>query len=111
MSSIAATLREEIRRLAHKEVKVQFGSVKQGVSWCRQEITAMRKMLLQQDRKLRYLTQQMQQQRQPQAEENPLEGIRFSARSVKAQRRRLGLSAADYGKLVGVTGLTQSPKT
>src|SRR6185295_12078560 len=32
--------------------------------------------------------------------------LRFSARSVKAQRRRTGLSAADYAKLVGVSGLT-----
>jgi DNA-binding transcriptional regulator YiaG len=34
------------------------------------------------------------------------DGVRFSARSVKAQRARLGLSAADYAKLVGVTQLT-----
>jgi DNA-binding transcriptional regulator YiaG len=35
-----------------------------------------------------------------------LEGVRFSARSVKAQRARVKLSAANYGKLVGVSGLT-----
>ena len=35
-----------------------------------------------------------------------MESVRFSARSVKVQRQRLGLSAADYGKLVGVSGLT-----
>ena len=34
------------------------------------------------------------------------EGVRFSARSVKAQRKRLGLSAADYARLVGVASLT-----
>ena len=38
--------------------------------------------------------------------EDPLAGIRFSAKSVRSQRERLGLSAADYGKLVGVSGLT-----
>ena len=48
----------------------------------------------------------MQQQEQPQAEADEMEGMRFSARSVKAQRQRLGLSAADYGKLLGVSGLT-----
>jgi DNA-binding transcriptional regulator YiaG len=42
----------------------------------------------------------------PTTEEEPLEGVRFSARSVRAQRRRLGLSAADYGRLVGVSALT-----
>jgi DNA-binding transcriptional regulator YiaG len=31
---------------------------------------------------------------------------RFSARSVKAQRQRAGLSAADYAKLIGVSSLT-----
>jgi DNA-binding transcriptional regulator YiaG len=33
-------------------------------------------------------------------------GTRFSSRSVKAQRRRTGLSAADYAKLLGVSPLT-----
>jgi DNA-binding transcriptional regulator YiaG len=33
-------------------------------------------------------------------------GVRFSARSAKAQRRRTGLSAADYARLVGVSPLT-----
>ena len=33
-------------------------------------------------------------------------GFRFSARSVKAHRTRLGLSAADYAKLVGVSPVT-----
>jgi DNA-binding transcriptional regulator YiaG len=47
-----------------------------------------------------------QQQGQPSKDEELVESIRFSARSVKAQRNRLGLSAADYGKLVGVSGLT-----
>jgi len=31
---------------------------------------------------------------------------RFSVRSVVAQRKRLGLSAADFGKLLGVSGAT-----
>lgn len=33
-------------------------------------------------------------------------GFRFSARGVKAQRARLGLSAKTFGRLVGVAGLT-----
>jgi DNA-binding transcriptional regulator YiaG len=39
-------------------------------------------------------------------ENDPLAGLRFSARSVCSQRRRLRLSAEDYGKLIGVSGLT-----
>ena len=36
----------------------------------------------------------------------PHEGPRFSPKWVSAHRAKLGLSAADYGRLVGVTGLT-----
>ena len=32
------------------------------------------------------------------------EGVRFTAKGLRSQRKRLALSAADYGKLVGVTG-------
>ena len=66
----------------------------------------MKRILGQQEREIKLLRKQTRQQDQPQAEEEPLESVRFSARSVKAQRNRLGLSAADYGKLVGVSGLT-----
>jgi DNA-binding transcriptional regulator YiaG len=41
-----------------------------------------------------------------QSAEEPTNGVRFSARSVKAQRKRLGLSAEKYAKLVGVSSLT-----
>jgi DNA-binding transcriptional regulator YiaG len=34
------------------------------------------------------------------------EGVRFSAKGVRAHRQRLGLSAKNYGRLVGVSGLT-----
>ena len=89
MPNIAATLKEEIRRLAEKEAKVF--------------VTKLKRSLSQQEREIKPLKKQ---QGQTPKEEEPLEGIRFSARSVKAQRSRLGLSAADYGKLVGVSGLT-----
>jgi len=38
--------------------------------------------------------------------EGAIEKVRYSAASVKAQRKRLGLSAEAFGKLVGVTGHT-----
>ena len=49
----------------------------------------------QQEKKISFLEAQEQKRlEQPQATEESAEGIRFSARSVKAQRERLGLSAA-----------------
>jgi DNA-binding transcriptional regulator YiaG len=106
MPNIAAVLKEEIRRLAKKEVKAQVGATKQAVAKYRSDIAKLKRVLSQQEREIKLLQRQQGQQGQPQAEEEPLESVRFSARSVKAQRSRLGLSAADYGKLVGVSGLT-----
>jgi DNA-binding transcriptional regulator YiaG len=64
-------------------------------------------MLNKQEKNLARLKKQISEQReQPRSAEEPLEGVRFSARSVRAQRRRLNLSAADYGRLVGVSALT-----
>jgi DNA-binding transcriptional regulator YiaG len=105
MPNIAGVLKEEIRRLAKKEVKAQIGSTKQAVAKYRGEIAKLKQLLGQQEREIRLLTRKTQQG-PPAAEEEPLDSARFSARSVKAQRSRLGLSAADYGKLVGVSGLT-----
>jgi DNA-binding transcriptional regulator YiaG len=107
MPNIAGVLKEEIRRLAKKEIKAQVGSTRQAVARYRSDIAKLKRQLGQQEREITLLKKRSQQQTgQPQTEEEPLDSVRFSARSVKAQRKRLGLSAADYGKLVGVSGLT-----
>lgn len=103
MPNIASVLKDEIRRLAKKEIKAQVGSTKQAVAKYRSEIASLKRSLSQQEKEIKLLKKQ---QGQPQIEKEPSEGIRFSARSVKAQRSRIGFSAADYGKLVGVSGIT-----
>jgi len=107
MPNLAATLKEEIQRLARKEIKAQIGTTKQAVTQYRGEIASLKRQMREQEKKIAFLeTQEQKRLGQPQAAEESVEGVRFSARSVKAQRERLGLSAADYAKLVGVSGLT-----
>ena len=105
MPNIASVLRQEICRLAKKEVKAQVGKTQKASAQYRRDIANLKRQLGQQEREIKLLKKRAQDG-QPQAEEEPSENIRFSARSVKAQRSRLGLSATDYGKLVGVSGLT-----
>jgi DNA-binding transcriptional regulator YiaG len=105
MPNIASVLRTEICRLAKKEIKAHVGATKQAVAKYRGDIAKLRRMVTQQEREIKLLQKQNPPQSQPPTEELS-ENVRFSARSVKAQRSRLGLSAADYGKLVGVSGLT-----
>ena len=106
MPNVATVLKDEIRRLAKKEIKADVGTTKQAVARFRSDIANLKRMLGQQEREIKILKKELQKQGQASAKEEPLENVRFSARSVKAQRSRLGLSAADYGKLLGVTGLT-----
>ncbi|MFZ1937300.1 MAG: hypothetical protein WCB27_00820 [Thermoguttaceae bacterium] len=103
MPNIAGVLRQEICRLAKKEAKAQVGKTQKASAQYRRDIANLKRVLSQQEREIRLLKKK---QGQPPKEEEPLESVRFSSRSVKAQRSRLGLSAADYGKLVGVSGLT-----
>ncbi len=107
MPNIAGVLKEEIRRLAKKEIKAQVGTTQRAAVQYRRDIAKLKRLVGQQEKEIKHIRKRLQQQQgQPHPTEDQLEGVRFSARSVKAQRQRLGLSAADYGKLVGVSGLT-----
>lgn len=107
MPNVNTVLKDMICRLARKEIKTQTSSTKQAVAQYRRDIARLKRQVRAQQKEIGFLkTQERKRLSQPQAKEEPLDGIRFSARSVKAQRKRLKLSAADYGKLVGVSGLT-----
>jgi DNA-binding transcriptional regulator YiaG len=107
MTTLAVALKDEIRRLARKEIKAATGTTSQAVAQFRREIAKLKRQTREQERKIAFLEAQ-ERKRLGKAETTAAakEGGRFSARSVKAQRQRTGLSAADYAKLVGVSGLT-----
>ncbi len=107
MADLAGALKEEIRRLARKEIRAETGATKQAVAQYRREIAHLKRKVQQQEKKIAFLENQERKRLEgPQASADTVENVRFSARSVAAQRNRLGLSAADYAKLVGVSALT-----
>jgi DNA-binding transcriptional regulator YiaG len=107
MANLAVALKEEIRRLARKEIKAQTGHTARAVAQYRREIARLKRQQREQEKKIAYLQAQTRKTLDVSAPAADMNGEnRFSARSVKAQRRRTGLSAAEYGKLVGVTPLT-----
>lgn len=107
MPNIANYLKEMICRLAKREIKSNTASTKRAVNQYRKDIARLKRQLLAQEKEIQILKKQdvKTADTAPVAEDG-MENVRFSARSVKAQRTRLELSAADYGKLVGVSGLT-----
>lgn len=107
MANLAAALKDEIRRLAKKEIRSATGTTKQAVAQYRRDIASLKRQVQEQQKKIAFLeSRERKRLGRPKAAEELAEGARFSARSVKSQRERLGLSAADYAKLVGVSPLT-----
>lgn len=107
MSTFVVSLKEEIRRVARKEIRAQTGRTSRAVAQYRREIARLKRGQREQEKKLEFLAAQARKTLSAPAAASGLNGeSRFSARSVRAQRRRTGLSAADYARLVGVTPLT-----
>ena len=106
MANLAVALREEIRRLARKEVRSQMGVTKRSVMQHRGDIAELKRQIQDQGRKIAFLESQEKGRLGTATPENQSKGIRFSPKWLKAHRSRLGLSAADYGKLIGVSSLT-----
>src|SRR5688572_19170622 len=100
MPSFANALKDEIRRLARKEIKEQTSSTARAVGQFRREIAKLKKQARESERKIALL--ESRRASRVAAPSNDAvdfdDATRFSARSVKAQRRRTGLSAADYAK-------------
>jgi len=107
MPNLAAAIKEEIRRLAKKEIKAETGKTKEAVAQYRRDIARLKRLVQAQQKEITFLkAQERKRLGQRPAAEEALEGVRFSARSVRAQRKRLGLSAEQYAKLIGVSPLT-----
>ena len=94
MPNIATALKDEIRRLARKEIRVMVGNTKKAVSQYRRDIADLKRQLNRQEKRVESLKRKLLEQGvEPEMAEAAESAARFSPRSVKAQRRRLGLSA------------------
>ena len=108
MPNLAAALKEEISRLARKEIRAATVSTKSLVTQHRRDIAKLKRSLAAQEKKIAFLeAQERRRISKPRPADVELEpGVRFSARSVQAQRTRLGLSAESFGRLAGVSTQT-----
>jgi DNA-binding transcriptional regulator YiaG len=103
MPNIGALLKEEISRLSRKETRSQLEALKRASAQYRQGIAALRRQVLALEREVARLSRRQGGQVTAHASEEAPRKVRFSPKWLRSARERLGLSAADYGKLVGVT--------
>ncbi len=106
MPNIAAVLKEEIVRLARREIRKQTSVLKKASAQYRKDIAEMKRRVSDLQRKITPLEKQVIKNAPAQTTEADAEHVRFTAKGLRSQRERLGLSAANCGKLIGVTGQT-----
>jgi predicted transcriptional regulator len=109
MPNIGTVLKSEIARVARKEMRSETQALKKSVAQYRGQIAQLK-------RRVQALEQQVKRQGRTVAkvtvgapaapEADGRSGLRFSAKGLAAQRKRLGLSAAAVAQILGVSALS-----
>jgi DNA-binding transcriptional regulator YiaG len=104
MPNIASILKSEIARVARKEVRGETLGLKKAVGAYRAEIAALKRRTQALEQELRRLSKLTAKAAPVVASEVRAQTLRFSAKGLASQRRRLALSAHECGLLVGASG-------
>jgi DNA-binding transcriptional regulator YiaG len=103
MPNIATVLRDEITRLARKELRSQTEGLKKASAQHRRDIAHLKRQVVKLERQVSQLEGQVAKKTSATPGSPSAVPMRFTAKGLRTQRQRLGLSAADYAKLAGVT--------
>lgn len=108
MANIATVLKEEIARIARKELRRETDNLKKASARFRSEIAALKRRIVELERKVARTaslgsdTPAVVPPRTQETEKN----VRFSASGLKKHRQRLGLSAPMLAGILGVSPQT-----
>lgn len=107
MSNLAATLKSEIARIARKELRGDLDALKKASASYRREIAALRRLNAELERQLkRAIKSTPTVPAKAVGTSSEDRQLRFSPTRLASQRRKLGFSAADFAKLLGVSALS-----
>jgi DNA-binding transcriptional regulator YiaG len=106
MSNIATALSQEITRLARREARSLSKPLHKAVAQFRRNIAELKRQNSKSHAEIVRLQRQVLKGFSAPTAEAPADKVRYSAASVKSQRKRLGMSADAFAKLIGVTGHT-----
>ena len=102
MPNLNTILKDEITRLARKEIKAATDPIRRANAGHRREIAELK-------RQVASLQHDMKAASKPpkagaQASDDSMASTRFSVKGLKSLRAKLGLSAAEFSQLVGASG-------
>ena len=102
MSNYAKALKEEVTRIARKEVRQEIATLKKNAIHHRTEIATLKRKVSQLEKETSALRKAVHAQ-SPQLAQPEVTNKRITAKGFISLRKRLGLSAEIMGKLLGVT--------
>ena len=100
MPNIAALLKSEISRLAKKEIRKEIAPLRKITAGYRREIAQLKRTLASLNRTTKQLAKSRASDEKGRNHEPP---IRFVAKGLVSLRKRLGLSADELARLLGVS--------
>ena len=106
MSNIGTAFRDEIARLSRKEIRSHVDPTRKFTAQHRHDIAALKRQITQLERQVTLLSRKVLATRPEASPDATARPLRFSAKRLQSQRSRLGLSASDFGKLLGVSSQT-----
>ncbi len=106
MPNVAKVLKDEIQRLARKEVKTSVGNLRKETVAVKRSLAALKRQMSQIERAIKELRKSagkgsMAGSGSVVGEEL---GFRISAKGMRSLRAKMKLSQAEFGKLIGVSG-------
>jgi DNA-binding XRE family transcriptional regulator len=106
MPSVLPALNEHVRRLARREIRAETARTKRASSQHRRDIAALKRLIRALVARIATCEKRAGAAAPVLAAAEDSDSLRFRKDGLKTHREKLGLSAKDYGKLVGVSGLT-----
>jgi DNA-binding transcriptional regulator YiaG len=106
MSSLGNVLKTEIARLARRELRSQVEPLKKQSAAQRRHIAALKRQVATLERLVSGLKKNnaRTQRASPPPESEDAQNLRFSSKGLATLRSRIGFSAAEMGRLLGVSG-------
>ena len=106
MPDIGKMLREEIARLARREVRSQTSVLGKQVRDLKKVVVAQKKLIAKMQKALKSAEARPRGTRQPTPPAEEKQDIRISPASIQKHRSRLGLTQKQLGTLLGVSTVT-----
>ena len=106
MSNSASILRDEVLRLARKEVRKEVVSLRKASAQHRSDIAALKRQIAFLVKQQGRIEKKNPSKVETESGNDGASRFRFSAKRLAAQRAKQGLSAAEMGALIGVSAQT-----